>query len=209
MSSVLNVTCPPPVSGDTYDATCQPSTNSRRSDMRKLIWILAASSSIALLSVAAAQAAPGSPAHHGPATVLNFDTMAPVTGPYVGSANPVRGIPGGGLPWMLKSATGSLKRNGHVLVVVRGLVLANQPSVPPALRGTNPITHFRAIVSCQSIGAGNAATVANVSTRNFKASKDGNARIDARVKVPRPCIAPIVFVTAPAGNDVWFAATGS
>src|SRR5262249_42315923 len=176
--------------------------------MRKLFWTLAASSSIALLGVAAAQAAPATAAHHGPATVLKFDTMAPVTGPYVGAANPVRGISGGGLPWMLKSATGSLKRNGHVLAVVRGLVLANLPSVPPALRGVNPIPDFRAIVSCQSIGAGNTATMVNVSTRNFKASKAGNARIDARVKLPRPCIAPIVFVTAPAGDDARVAATG-
>jgi len=176
--------------------------------MRKLIWILTATSAIALLSVAAAQAAPASQAHRGPATVLKFDTMAPVTGPYVGTANPIRGIAGGGLPWMLKSATGSLKKNGHVLVVVRGLVLANQAPVPPALRGTNPIPDFRAIVSCQSIGAGNTAAVVNVSTVNFKASKAGNSRIDARVKLPRPCIAPIVFVTAPAGNDAWFAATG-
>jgi len=176
--------------------------------MRKLIWILTATSAIALLSVAAAQAAPASQAHRGPATVLKFDTMAPVTGPYVGTANPIRGIAGGGLPWMLKSATGSVKKNGHVLVVVRGLVLANQAPVPPALRGTNPIPDFRAIVSCQSIGGGNSAAVVNVSTVNFKASKAGNSRIDARVKLPRPCIAPIVFVTAAAGNDAWFAATG-
>jgi hypothetical protein len=27
--------------------------------------------------------------------------------------------------------------------------------------------------------------------------------------MPRPCIAPIVFVTGPAGTDVWFAVTGS
>jgi hypothetical protein len=134
------------------------------------------------------------------ATVLKFDTMAPVTGPYVGTANPVRGIPGGGVPWMLRSATGALKQNGRVLVVVRGLVLANQPSVPPALRGTNPIPAFRAIVSCQSIGTGNTATVMNASTGNFAASEAGNARIDARVTLPRPCIAPIVFVTAPAGK---------
>jgi hypothetical protein len=110
---------------------------------------------------------------------------------------------------MIRSATGSLKQNGRVLVVVRGLVLANQPSVPAALRGTNPIADFRAIVSCQSIGTGNAATIVNVSTGNFTASKTGNARISARVRLPKPCIAPIVFVTAPAGSNAWFAATGS
>lgn len=177
--------------------------------MRKFIWILASTAVIVLAGAAVAQAAPASPGHHGAATILKFDTMAPVTGPYVGTTNPVRGLPGGGKPWMLRSATGSLKQNGRVLVVVRGLVLADQSSVPPALQGTNPIPDFRAVVSCQSIGAGNTATVVNVSTGNFKASQAGNVRIDARVNLPSPCIAPIVFVTAPAGNDAWFAATGS
>src|SRR5258708_8448030 len=157
-----------------------------RAEMRKLIWILTATASIALLGAAAAQAAPASPAHHGPATVLKFDTMAPVTGPYVGTANPLRGIPGGGLPWMLRSATGSLKQNGRVLVVVRGLVLANQPSVPPALRGINPIPDFRAIVSCQTIGAGDTPTVANVTSGTFPPTKPAHAPTDPHLSLPPP-----------------------
>ena len=51
------------------------------------------------------------------------------------------------------------------------------------------------------------ATVTNVSTRQFPASPTGNADIRARVKLPEPCIAPIVFVASPGG--AWFAATGS
>ena len=77
----------------------------------------------------------------------------------------------------------------------------------PALQGTNPIPDFRAIVSCQSIGADGTATVANVSTAPFPASPTGNADINATVSLPSPCIAPIVFVTSPGG--AWFAATGS
>ena len=41
----------------------------------------------------------------------------------------------------------------------------------------------------------------------FPASMKGNADIRARVKLPEPCIAPIVFVASPTG--AWFAATGS
>jgi hypothetical protein len=110
---------------------------------------------------------------------------------------------------VLTAGTGSLKRDGHLLVKVRGLVLASQSPVPAALQGTNPFPDFRAIVSCQSIGAGNTATIANVSTSDFKASPTGNSNIDARVSLPRPCIAPIVFVTGPSGVNVWFAVTGS
>ena len=175
--------------------------------MRKLRWILAATAGVALLGAVAAQAVAASPEGTGPATILTFDKMAPVTGPYVGSANPVRGLAGGGLPWMITSATGSLRQDGHVLVIVRGLVLADAPPVPAALRGTNPVPDFRAIVSCQAIGAGSTATVENVSTGTFPADMAGNSKIDATVTLPRPCIAPVIFVTAP--NSAWFAATGS
>jgi hypothetical protein len=132
--------------------------------------------------------------------------MTPVTGPYVGTANPLRGVAGGGFPWVIRSARGSLQRDGRLTIRVRGLVLASQASVPVALRGTNPLPSFEGIVSCQSIGADGSATVANVTTATFKASPAGDASIDARVRLPRPCIAPIVFVSGPG---VWLAATGS
>lgn len=177
--------------------------------MRKIIWLLAAAGGgVALMSAAALQSVAASTGP-GPATVLKFDMMTPVTGPYVGPANPVRGVPGGGLPWVLTAGTGSLKRDGHLLVRVRGLVLASQAPVPAALQGTNPFPDFRAIVSCQTIGAGNTAAISNISTGDFKANAAGDAKIDAKVALSRPCIAPIVLVTGPSGFGVWFAATGS
>lgn len=132
-----------------------------------------------------------------PAVVLKFDTMAPVTGPYVGSANPIRGISGGGKAWQLDSAMGLLARDGHIVVHVRGLVLVST--------GTDPIPSFRAIVSCQTITDGAAAT-ASVMTDPFPASSQGDADVETSVVLPSPCIAPIVFVTSPGG--AWFAATG-
>ncbi len=176
--------------------------------MRKLSWLLAATAATAIVSVAAAQAVAASPDHRDPATVMKFDTMTPVTGTYVGSANPIRGIAGGGLPWILTSGRGSLRTDGRLTVRVRGLVLANQAPVPAALRGTNPFPDFRAVVSCQSIGAGNTAAVTNVSTRDFPANPAGDSRIQTRISLPKPCFAPIVFVTGPTGTDVWFAVTG-
>ena len=179
--------------------------------MRRIGRLLAAVGSAAVLSAAAVQGVAAASTnhdhgdHHEHATVLRFNTMSPVTGPYVGAANPIRGVPGGGLPWVIKSAHGSLDRHGHLSVRVRGLVLASTAAVPPALRGTNPLKDFDAIVSCQTI-SGSMATVANVTTGNFDASPTGNSTIHARVKLPRPCIAPIVFV---AGPGFWLAATGS
>ena len=98
---------------------------------------------------------------------LKFDVMTPVTGPYVGTSNPIRMVPGGGLPWMITAGTGLLTRDGRLQIHVRGLVLADNPAVPANLRGTNPIPDFEAIVSCQSISGTN-ATVTNVATGRFR-----------------------------------------
>ncbi len=149
----------------------------------------------------------GTAATADPGTILKFDTMAPVTGPYVGAATPIRGVPGGGLPWMIDGGRGSLDRDGRVVVRVNDLVLANRAPVPVALRGTNPIPRLKAIVSCQTIGADGSATVTNVSTPTFPASPGGDSSIRATIQLPHPCIAPIVFVASPGG--AWFAATGN
>ena len=154
---------------------------------------------VALLSL-------GTAASADPGTILKFGTMAPVTGPYVGASNPIRGVPGGGLPWIIESGRGSLDRDGRLQVRVRGLVLANNAPVPPALQGINPVTPFTAIVSCQTTGADGSATVTNVSTAGFPASTEGDSNIRATVQLPHPCIAPIVFVL---GGGQWFAATGN
>src|SRR5579863_8736870 len=172
--------------------------------MTKIKWLLAAlgMAVIGLVPVLASS----SSANADPGTILKFDVMTPVTGPYVGTANPIRTVPGGGLPWMITSGTGFLSRDGRLDVRVRGLVLADQAPVPANLQGVNPVADFEAIVSCQTI-TGGMATVTNVSTRQFPASTRGNADIRARVRLPHPCIAPVVFVASPGG--AWFAATGS
>jgi hypothetical protein len=137
--------------------------------------------------------------------VLEFSTMAPVIGPFVGSANPIRGINGGGLPWQLDSARGELSSSGHLEVTVKGLVLLNGDPVPVQLRGTNPAATFVGIVSCQTTVAG-APAVANVATSPFPATSTGDSQIEANVTLPSPCFAPIVFVGPSAAT--WFAVTG-
>lgn len=138
--------------------------------------------------------------------VLDFDVMAGVTAPFTGTANPIRGVPGGGLPWELDRGKGVLRANGQLDIDVRGLVLARRDPVPPDRQGTNPVASFRAIVSCVSFDSMLAKTIVNMSTDNFPASPEGNARIRATVELPKPCFAPIVFVTSPTGS--WFAVTG-
>ena len=42
----------------------------------------------------------------GPANVLKADTLVGVSGPYVGSANPIRGVNGGGIAWDIDEGEG-------------------------------------------------------------------------------------------------------
>jgi hypothetical protein len=147
----------------------------------------------------------GSAASSSGQKVLEFDTMAAVVGPFVGSANPIRGVNGGGLPWQIADGHGELSSDGKLEVEVEGLVLLNGAPVPPALRGTNPVPFFQAIVSCLTIVDGAAAT-ANVTTDPFPATTTGDSKIEATVSLPSTCFAPIVFVGPSA--TAWFAVTG-
>lgn len=130
--------------------------------------------------------------------VLEFRTMAGVSGPFVGPTNPIRGIAGGGIPWRLDEARGELRRDGRLEIKVRGLVLATT--------GVNPSPAFRGVVSCQIIDGTGAPAILNLATDNFPATPTGDSDIEAMLELPANCFAPIIFVTNPAGR--WFSITG-
>lgn len=133
----------------------------------------------------------GVSAHEG-RTLVEFDSMTPVTGAAVGAVNE-RGIKGGGLPWAIKSGTGAVSSNGEVKVTVRGLVIPVAP-----LNGTNPVAKFGATVSCLTKDG-----VVNVRTGLFPANSEGNSTINGMVALPKHCKDPVVFVVSPGG--AWFA----
>jgi len=144
-----------------------------------------------------------SPAAADDQTMLKFNTMVGVPESFTGTQNPIRGINGGGLPWMLTSAEGRLSSDGRLQLQINGLVLAAGSNA-----GTNPIANFRVIVSCLTTGG----LVDNETSDLFPATTGpaltggGDAHIVTTFALPSPCIAPIVFVTSPGG--AWFAATG-
>lgn len=153
----------------------------------------------AMLGLALSPAVPAG-ASSNEDTILEFESMVGVSGQFVGATGtPIRGLHGGGLPWVITRGEGEVDSAGNVEVEVRGLVLADSPAVPANLRLTNPIANFRAVVSCLD-GSGN---VVNVSTGLFPASPQGNAEIEAVVQLPPSCRDPIVFVTSP--GLAWFA----
>ena len=163
---------------------------------RLLIGILAVLVTLTVSSMVS-PAAPQSAAA-APPLVLAWQTMIGNSGPYVGAAGAIRNIPAGGAPWKIASASGLLRANGQLIIVVHGLTLLN---------GINPVPQFEGGVSCMSISSTGAASVANVFTPNFPASSTGNSVISATVTLPRPCFAPIIFVTSPSPQS-WFATTG-
>lgn len=135
--------------------------------------------------------------------ILEFDRMVGLPTAFTGTQNPIRGINGGGLPWVVSSAKGELKATGKLEVKVEGLVFSAGPNT-----GSNTVPNFRAIVSCLK----DDGSVENVTTGLFPATVGaasaggGNAKIEANLALPQPCLAPIIFVTSPSG--AWFATTG-
>jgi hypothetical protein len=156
----------------------------------------------------------------GASTLLEVGRMTGVPRPYAGptaAANAIRGVPGGGLPWVISKGEAKLREDGFLEVEVQGLVFdPNDPTViERGLAGRNTVPGFKAIVSCRTVeivDGSPVASVANVETAVFPATQGlasdggGSAEIRQTIAVPSPCIAPIVFVTSPAG--AWFAASG-
>ena len=144
---------------------------------------------------------------HPAPRIVAFDTMYGVDGPFVGDANPIRGLIGDELPWVIHSAKGWVGTDGRVKIHVRGLVFANDPSVPPELIGRNDEDLFRAAVSCLTEDADEHVVNAMVTSDGFPATPQGDSEIDGFVHLPNPCIAPIVFILA-GSEEKWFAVTG-
>ena len=144
---------------------------------------------------------------HNAAPILAFATMYGVDGPFVGDANPVRGVIGDELPWDVTGfAVGDLDTNGRLRILVHGLVFADDPSVPPNLVGTNDEPFFRGLVSCLTEN-GDTVGTQNVVTDGFPATPRGDSYIHATLDLPNPCVAPIVMILA-GSEDKWFAVTG-
>jgi len=97
---------------------------------RKLAVLLAIPAAVAAVAIpTVADSADGSGQ-----TVLEFDVMAGVIEPFTGTDHPIRGVPGGGLPWDITRGRGLLRGDGLLKVGVNGLVLARRAPVPRTCR---------------------------------------------------------------------------
>ena len=101
----------------------------------------------------------------------------------------------------------TLSQGGWLELKVKDLVIdPNDPTaIARGVAGTNPSATFRAVVSCLTADGG----TMNVQSAEFPATtglRGGDAEAEVQLSLPDPCIAPILFVTSPAG--AWFATTG-
>ena len=92
--------------------------------------------------------------------IIDFDTMSGLDGPFLGNANPIRGVDGGGLPWVLDGARGRVDADGKVDVSVDGLIIPASSGF-----GFNPAPFFRLVISCLSVEGG-LVSVVNITTNN-------------------------------------------
>jgi hypothetical protein len=164
---------------------------------------------LAIVSATALVVTASMAASSGESKIFVFTTMVGVSGAFLGSSMPLRGIGGGGLPWVISEARATLKSNGQFDVEVEGLVLDpnNATAQARGIAGTNPAPFFFATLSCID----NTGAVTNTNTSAVSASTSGNAEIEQTIPLPASCFAPIVlvrgsFTGAPVGP--WFAASG-
>ncbi len=171
--------------------------------------VVAVAVGLTVIAVLAVVVAPLMAANPSARPVFTANSLVGVSGVFVGSANPLRGIAGGGFPWVLDEGRAMLLANGELSVEVQGLVIDpnNATAQAKGVAGINPLPYFFSTLSCRS----NTGTITNVDTPTAPATRTGNATIEATVTLPSGCFAPLVFVRGSAtGASVgpWFAVTG-
>jgi hypothetical protein len=169
--------------------------------------LVLSSSITVLIGLIAAGASADRGAPRTPQRILIVGRMYGVDGPFVGDKNPLNGINGDELPWEIKSARGRLDSDGHLKISVKGLVFADDPSVPPELVGKNDEKAFRGVLTCKTENEMGEIVDATVFTEGFPATESGDSDIDAMIHLPNPCVAPTLFVAA-GSEDKWFAVAG-
>jgi len=107
--------------------------------------------------------------------------------------------------WKLKSGEAHLSKDGKLKVEVKGLVL-NDESVGKFNGSPDGVDAVAAAVICH--GPSGAAVAAQ--TEPVLLSKDGDAKVEAKVSLPAGCIGPVIVLRERYEGKIggWLAATG-
>jgi hypothetical protein len=106
--------------------------------------------------------------------------------------DPIFGVASGGLPWVVDSGRVRVRDDGRIRVEVDGLVI---PGV-----GTGQVTTVSATLVCNG--------ERGLPTAAVPLSRDGDARIRDRVKIPDRCIAPVLMVNPNGNQNAYIAISG-
>jgi hypothetical protein len=174
--------------------------------VRRILGVMAVVCVVAAVAIVAA--VPPASSSSGK-TLFEFDTLVGVSGAFLGPSMPLRGIAGGGFPWVLSEGKAKVTSGGVLHIEVEGLVIDpnNATAQEKGIAGVNPVGHFFATLSClDATGA-----VVNINSAPVPATATGNASIEQNIPLPATCFAPIVLVRgSPTGapSGPWFAASG-
>lgn len=146
-------------------------------------------------------------------SLFEVEGMIGVPRALTGGAGAIRGVNGAGAPWVVTSGKAEVHADGTLEIDARGVVFDpnDQANIDAGRANRNTVATMRGILSCITL-VGGVQTVVNVTTDPFPATLGpvdqggGDVHIEQRLEVPRPCFAPIVFVTNPGG--AWFTVTG-
>jgi hypothetical protein len=158
---------------------------------------VAALSTAALAGSAVAGAgalADGGHGHHGHHGGVKL--FASAVAPSVPADPAIHGAAAGGLPWVLRSGSTDLRRDGRLSVRVRGLVI-------PGMGTPGPVKTVSASLYC---GADTTAAIGT--TPAAPLSMAGDARIAGRLTLPAKCLAPIVLVHPNGAAGAYIATSG-
>ena len=111
----------------------------------------------------------------------------------------VRGVGGGGAPWVVAEGEAELDSDGDLEVKVEGLLITGTGG--PADGTTGPITMVAASLTCE--GTNVVATTGLVPL-----SAAGDAEIEENVALPSSCVGPIILIRANSPTGPWIAASG-
>jgi hypothetical protein len=129
----------------------------------------------------------------GAAKIFQSEKMVGVSEEFAGS--PLFGIEGAERPWGIETGKVELREDGLFHLDMQGLVRTDT--------ARNELDRFAAVVSCASPDG----TFSTLRTSEFPADGFGNAMHEETLDLPRPCFAPMVFVTTPDGR--WIAVAGN
>ena len=110
----------------------------------------------------------------------------------------VRGVGGGGAPWVVAEGEAELDSDGDLEVEVEGLLITGTGGAADGTIGS--VTDVAASLTCE--GAGVVAT-----TGVFPLSAAGDAEIEDEITIPSPCVGPIILIRIGATGH-WIAASG-